>query len=146
VSWLLLYANTILTITFTNSYWILVLSERVKLLVVTGINQLADYLLKNCHLASYCVTISYREMSDIEFLVTCSVCVCNYNDESRKQKFLPCLHSFCQSCLTVSEKRNKLSVFFKVSTLILLLIIPFIHSKSNNLTGSNVQFIVVRCV
>ena len=113
---LVIYANTILTITFTNSYWILVLSERVKLLVVTGINQLADYLLKNCHLASYCVTIRYRKMSaDIEFLVTCSVCLCDYDDESRKQKFLPCLHSFCQSCLTVSEQRNKLSVFLKKS-------------------------------
>ena len=99
------------------------LSERVKLLVVTGINQLADYLLKNCHLASYCVTISYREMSDNKFLVTCSVCVCNYNDESRKQKYLPCLHSFCQSCLTVSEKRNKLSIFKKsINSDILVLI------------------------
>ena len=61
--------------------------------------------------------------ADIEFLVTCSVCLCDYDDESRKQKFLPCLHSFCQSCVTVSEKRNKLSIFKKsINSDILVLI------------------------
>nr|CAH0110038.1 unnamed protein product [Daphnia galeata] len=46
--------------------------------------------------------------ADKEFLVTCSVCLCDYDDESRKQKFLPCLHSFCQSCLTQVKQFDRI--------------------------------------
>ena len=38
-------------------------------------------------------------------LFKCDVCLNDYG-QSRQQKFLPCLHSFCQSCLTVSLKNT----------------------------------------
>ncbi|KAI9563432.1 hypothetical protein GHT06_010895 [Daphnia sinensis] len=39
-------------------------------------------------------------------LVTCSVCLCEFDDANRKPKFLPCGHTICCTCLA-EIKRNR---------------------------------------
>ena len=34
-------------------------------------------------------------------LVTCAVCLTDYNEKKRRPKFLPCAHTVCLSCLKV---------------------------------------------
>ena len=41
------------------------------------------------------------ESEETESLVTCSVCLCEYNTNVRKPKFLPCSHTLCLKCLKV---------------------------------------------
>ena len=46
-----------------------------------------------------------REMAtldeELEDLVTCSVCLLEYNQDERKPKYLQCYHVLCLQCLTV---------------------------------------------
>ena len=41
--------------------------------------------------------------SENEDLITCSTCLSEYNEESRRPKCLPCSHTVCLSCLLVIE-------------------------------------------
>ena len=43
-----------------------------------------------------------EEIQEIESLVTCSVCLCEYDADVRKPKFLPCAHTLCLECLKVN--------------------------------------------
>ena len=40
--------------------------------------------------------------TDVEDLMTCGVCLCEYDEVDRKPKFLPCAHTFCLLCLKVT--------------------------------------------
>ena len=38
---------------------------------------------------------------DAEDFATCGVCLCEYDEEIRKPKFLSCFHTVCLECLNV---------------------------------------------
>ena len=39
---------------------------------------------------------------ETESFVTCSICLCEFDGETRKPKFLPCAHTLCLECLKVT--------------------------------------------
>jgi hypothetical protein len=39
--------------------------------------------------------------SDTEHFVNCGVCFCEFDEETRKPKFLQCAHTVCLKCLKV---------------------------------------------
>ena len=41
--------------------------------------------------------------NDMEEFVTCGVCLCEFDAEVRKPKFLMCSHTVCLLCLKVSN-------------------------------------------
>lgn len=43
----------------------------------------------------------------VEDFVTCGVCLCEYDEEIRKPKFLPCSHTVCFLCLQVFRQKLK---------------------------------------
>ena len=48
-----------------------------------------------------------NEENELKDLVTCGVCMCLFDEEIRKPKFLPCSHTVCFLCLKV---RNSLTL------------------------------------
>lgn len=43
---------------------------------------------------------------NVESFVTCSICLCEFDGEIRKPKFLPCAHTLCLTCLKVLQCYN----------------------------------------
>ncbi|KAK4026456.1 hypothetical protein OUZ56_015452 [Daphnia magna] len=41
-------------------------------------------------------------------LVTCSVCLCEFDDANRKPKFLPCGHTICRTCLAEIQRNRQI--------------------------------------
>ncbi|KAK4019101.1 hypothetical protein OUZ56_001131 [Daphnia magna] len=41
-------------------------------------------------------------------LVTCSVCLCEFDDANRKPKFLPCGHTICLTCLAEIQRNRQI--------------------------------------
>ena len=39
--------------------------------------------------------------AELNELVTCGVCLCEFDTDNRKPKFLPCSHTICFLCLKV---------------------------------------------
>jgi hypothetical protein len=59
------------------------------------------------------------ESFESQFLITCGMCLKDY-DEDREPKFLPCAHTFCKLCLTVSKHAWHNLVIFKIIMLFIM--------------------------
>ena len=76
-------------------------------------------------------------INESDDFVTCSVCLCEYDDVIRRPKFLPCSHTICVNCLKVS-----LSIFLQPAAYSTSLII---FSLSNQGIHSNGAIVCPLC-